>query len=329
MPGLLPIVLAVSSVASAQSPVSRLFAATSEGPFVSYSWGEHWSRIRPELRGFTGAIEDFLCLGPWVFTGGSDGLFLSEDFGENYRAVAAWPKGAPPITSFLAGKLFPLEPTVFVGTTAGLYRVKGSGSKWTRIGESAIQSAVRAMSWPGPLLYVATDAGLFRTGDSGDSFERIGAGLPEEPLLSLALSRFFPLETIVFVGTAGSGLYKSEDAGDRFESVGTGLLGKETVHAVVWWGGLLLVGTDRGLFLSEDAGKEWEQAAEFRGRRVLAIEVPGLDADMASDVIVGTDLGVYKSSDGAKTFRRVQEGMGAIEVRALATFPIYPENSIR
>jgi photosystem II stability/assembly factor-like uncharacterized protein len=329
MPGLLPIALAIASAAPAQWPVSRLFAATTEGPFVSYSWGEHWSRIRPDLRGFTGEIEDFLCLGPWVFAGGSDGLFLSEDYGENYRPVEAWPKSAPPITSFLAGKLFPLEPTVFVGTSAGLYRVRGSGSKWTRIGESAIQSAVRAMSWPGPRLYVATDAGLFRTEDGGDSFARIGADLPEKPLLSLALSRFFPIETIVFVGTAGSGLYKSEDGGDHFEPVGSDLLGKETVRAVVWWGALLLVGTDRGLFLSEDAGKKWERAADFQGRRVLAIEVPGLDADVASDVIVGTDLGVYKSSDGARTFRRVQEGMGPIEVRALATFPVYPENSIR
>jgi hypothetical protein len=98
---------------------------------------------------------------------------------------------------------------------------------------------------------------------------------------------------------------------------------------VVWWDALLLVGTDHGLFLSGDAGKKWEPVSDFRGRRVLAIEVPGIDADVGSDVIVGTDLGVYKSSDGARTFRRVQEGMGAIEVRALATFPMHPELSIR
>jgi hypothetical protein len=57
--------------------------------------------------------------------------------------------------------------------------------------------------------------------------------------------------------------------------------------------------------------------------------VPGAEEEVASDVIVGTDLGVFKSSDGAQRFRRAQEGMGPIEVRALATFPLPPQNRER
>ena len=38
-------------IAGAQSQVvSRLFAATSEGPFITYSWGEHWTRLREERK---------------------------------------------------------------------------------------------------------------------------------------------------------------------------------------------------------------------------------------------------------------------------------------
>jgi hypothetical protein len=107
--------------------------------------------------------------------------------------------------------------------------------------------------------------------------------------------------------------------------VGVEVLGKETVRALVWWGGLLIVG-DSGLFLSNDTGKKFRKVRELEGRRVLSLSVPGAEADVSSDVIVGTDLGVFKSSDGAQTFRRVQEGMGQVEVRVLATFPITPQN---
>jgi hypothetical protein len=322
--------LAASLLAAPQQEViARLFAATPEGPFISYSWGEHWSRIRGDLRGFEGDLDVFACLGPWVFAGGSKGLFLSEDFGENYRRVEGWPKEAPPITSFLTARLFGLEPTIFVGTSAGLYRSTDSGTEWVRVGEGELGSAIHAMVWPGPDLLAATATGLYRTRDMGERFARVGAGLPDAPLLSLSVSKYFALDPKVFVGTEGSGLFKSTDGGERFEPAGVDVLGKDSVRALVWWGGLLVVGSDGGLFLSDDGGKRFRKARDLEGRRVLSLSVPGAEEEVASDVIVGTDLGVFKSSDGAQRFRRVQEGMGPIEVRALATFPLPPQSRER
>ncbi len=312
-----------------QTTIARLFAATREGPFITYSWGEHWTRLRPDYRGLEGEIAVFVCLGPWVYAGGARGLFLSDDYGENYRRVESWPPGGPAVTSILTARLFGLEPTIFVGTSAGLFRSKDAGTKWLRVGEREIGSAVREMSWPGPELLVATDSGLYRTRDMGERFDRVGAGLPSSPLLALSVSRYFGLEPLVFVGTEGAGLYKSADGGEKFEAVGIDVVGKDTVRALVWWGGLLLVGADGGLFLSHDGGKKFQKARDLEGRRVLALSVPGLEADVASDVIVGTDLGVFKSSDGAQRFRKVQEGMGPIEVRALATFPLPPQDRER
>jgi photosystem II stability/assembly factor-like uncharacterized protein len=321
--------LALLGASPPQQVIARLFAATPEGPFISYSWGEHWTRLRGDTRGFAGTIDAFSCLGPWVFAGGPQGLFISEDYGESYRPVSGWPMGGPAVTSLLAARLFALEPTLFVGTSAGLYRSTGPAEDWMRVGEQQIAGAVRDLSWPGPDLFVATDAGLFRTRDKGERFLKVGAGLPSSPLLALAVSRFFGLEPILFVGTEGAGLFKSEDGGEKFEEVGADLLGKESVRALVWWGALLLVGGDRGLFLSDDGGRRFREVRELEGRRVLSIVVPGAESDVASDVIVGTDVGVFKSSDGAQSFRRVQEGMGPLAVRALATFPLPPQDRER
>jgi photosystem II stability/assembly factor-like uncharacterized protein len=323
---LLAVALAVQAP---PTTIARLFAATSVDPFISYSWGEHWSRLHSSLRGLEGEIDVFVCLGPWVYAGGSQGLFLSDDYGETYRRVESWPRGGPSVISLLTARLFGLEPTIFVGTSAGLFRSTDAGTKWAQVGGAEIRSAVRDMRWPGPELFVATDEGLFRTRDVGDRFVRVGVGLPDSRLLSLSVSRFFALDPAVFVGTEGAGLYKSTDGGEKFQAVGVDLLGKDTVRALVWWGSLLLVGADSGLYLSDDGGKKFKKARDLEGRRVLSIVVPGAEADVASDVILGTDLGVFKSSDGAQRFRRVQEGMGPLEVRALATFPLPPPDRER
>jgi photosystem II stability/assembly factor-like uncharacterized protein len=190
-----------------QEVIARLFAATPEGPFISYSWGEHWSRIRGELRGFEGEIDVFACLGPWVFAGGSKGLFLSEDYGENYRRVESWPRGGPAIRSFLTARLFGLEPTIFVGTSAGLYRSTDSGSKWRQVGEDEIRSAVRDMGWPGPELFVATDSGLYRTRDEGERF----GGWASGSLRRSSFPRGFPVFSSIPRSSSGPRVLASSE----------------------------------------------------------------------------------------------------------------------
>lgn len=304
--------------------VSRLFAATSTGPFITYSWGEHWTKLRPDLRGLSGEIDLFLCLGPAVYAGGSDGVFVSSDFGETFGSLSSWFYGAA--RSLLSARLFALEPTLFVGTETGLYRSTNGGDEWSRVGEGALDASVNAMVWPGPDLFVVTDDGLFRSLDGGDVWKRLDDGLPEGPVLSIAVAQFFALEPTIFVGTRGKGIYRSRDGGESFEPVGAQAIGGADVRALVWWNTLLLAGTDLGLFLSNDGGERFRETREIKGVEVLSLNVPGAKVGIASDVFVGTRQGVFKSSDGGVSFRLVSEGLGRPEVRHLDTFPMPPQN---
>ena len=135
------LVLLAALASQPEQVVSRLFAATNDGPYVSYSWGEHWVGIRPELRGFEGDIATFVCLGPAVYAGGSGGVFVSDDYGENYVRVASFP--AKDVIRFEAARLFALEPTIFAGTTSGLYRSSDGGREWMRVGALEMTTAVR------------------------------------------------------------------------------------------------------------------------------------------------------------------------------------------
>ena len=305
--------------------VSRLFAATTEGAFVTYSWGEHWTRLRPDMRGFTGELHAFACVGSTVFAGGSDGIFVSDDFGENYRPVEAFE--GKDVTTFEAARLFALEPTLFAGAATGLYRSRNAGADWEQIGAEKIRTAVRDLAWPGPELFVASDGGLFVSDDAGDSWDRVGEGLPRVPILSIAQSRLFGLDPTIFVGTQGGGLYRSSDGGASFELLEHEVLEDMSVGALFWWGELLLIGTEDGLLLSNDGAETLRQVAMFRGQAVRTINVPSPEGFSQSDVLIGTDAGVFKSSDGAMSFRLVSEGIGTPLVFELATFPQPPQSS--
>jgi len=305
--------------------VSRLFATTTEGAFVTYSWGEHWTRLRPDMRGFSGELRAFACLGSKVFAGGSDGIFVSDDFGENYRHLEGF--DGKDVTTFQAARLFALEPTLFAGTATGLYRSQNAGAEWEQIGAETIRMAVRALAWPGPELFVASDEGLFVSRDSGDSWDRVGKGLPRVPILSITLSQLYGLDPTIFVGTREAGLYRSSDGGAAFERVGDELVGDKSVEALFWWGELLLIGTEDGLLLSNDGGETLREVETFRGQAVRTINVPSPEGYSQSDVIIGTDAGVFKSSDGAMSFRLMSEGIGTPLVFELATFPQPPQAS--
>jgi photosystem II stability/assembly factor-like uncharacterized protein len=304
--------------------LARLFIATSDGPYVSYSWGEYWETLRHRL---PRSIRVWHCLGPKAFAGGTEGLFVSDDFGESWKEVESWEAGE--VVSILTSLYFAAEPVIFVGTPNGLYRSRDGGEEeWERIAPDLIGGPVHAMNWPGPSLFVAASQGLFQTDDGGDSWQRVGDGLPAVPVLSLTLSRFFGVEPIIFVGLDGAGVYRSRDGGKRFEPVGGSAWAKRHVPAIYWWGSSLFAGTDEGLFVSHDAGDNWESASEeLEGEEILSLSIPAPEAPGGSDVLVGTKRGVFKTSDGAITWRHMTSGMDTAVIYGFGSFPFVPESA--
>jgi photosystem II stability/assembly factor-like uncharacterized protein len=294
----------------------RLFAATTDGPFESHTWGEEWFSISETL---AREIRAFSCIGPQAFAGGSGGLFFSDDFGKTWDQVEAWEGGE--ILRILAATYFVAEPVVFAGTREGLYRSGNGGKEWERIGADAVEGSVHDIAWPGPALWLATSKGLVRTEDGGKEWSSGAAGLPETALLSLALSRFFVQDPVAFVGTDGEGLFRSRDGGESFQFLH---LPARRIYSLYWWEASLFAGTEAGLFVSHDAGESWEVvSSELKGLEVHVVWIPAPDSGGASDILLGTDRGVYKSSDGGMNWRLVMRGMSRSPVLGLANFPIH------
>jgi photosystem II stability/assembly factor-like uncharacterized protein len=306
---------------NAGEPVAfRLFAATSAGPFLSTNWGEDFVPMEPEL---PASIRTFSCLGPWVFAGGAEGLFLSLDFGETWTPVESWNGGE--VVSIVPSSYFVVDPVVFVGAAEGLYRSQDGGRRWRRLAENLLEGTVRGLAWPGPSLFAATSRGLYRSDDNGERWSTLSVGLPDTPLLSIALSRYFGQDPVAFVGTDGAGIYRTRDGGKTFVALGEPEWAERTVPCLFWWGVALYAGTDTGLFLSRDAGESWESAAaELEGLRVNTILVPAAESTSGSDILVGTERGVFKSSDGSVTWHHLKD-LRDTEVFGFGSFPVPPE----
>ena len=318
---LLLLVLALPFELVGSQPLARLLVATSAGPYVSFSWGEYWETLRHRL---PLDARVFYCLGPRAYAGGPGGLFVSDDFGDFWREAGNWEGGA--VTGILASSYFPAEPVIFVGSADGLWVSRNAGESWERSGGTTIRGPVNAMIWAGPVLFVATARGLFQSVDAGFEWARLGEDLPEASVLSIETSSYFPAEAVMFVGLENGGIYRSRDAGEHFEAVSEEDWAGRSVRAIEWWHASLFVGTDAGLFLSQDAGETWTSAsAELRGKKISAISIPAAESNLGSDILLGTEQGVFKSSDGATTWREANEGMSASTIYAFGSFPIPPE----
>ena len=208
-----------------------LFAGTSEGLWRSGDWGSTWERVYGRTSGVRldvlGGVRAIVPRGPQVWAAGDGGLFVSEDFGETWAPLSV----TEGISSLLLSRWPEADPTVFVATAEGLLRSRDAGRTFSPT--SLAGTAIHRLEWPGPALVVACDRGLLITTDEGGHFEGPGAGLPEGPVLAMALSSYFATDPVLFAAPASGGVFRSGDRGKTYRSAG---LEGERVFDLVWLG---------------------------------------------------------------------------------------------
>jgi len=309
------VLLAAAGLAQQIVTSLTLFAGTPEGLWRSADWGGSWERVRGHFSGVRldglGAARAIVPLGPQVYVAGDGGLYVSEDFGESWKALSL----TPGVLSLLMSRYPSADPTVFVGTGDGLLRSRDGGRSF---GPTTLSGTpIHRLEWPGPALVAATGRGLLITTDEGQHLTGPGRGLPAEEVRAFAVSSYFAADPVLFAAPASGGVFRSSDGGASWSAAG---LESERVGDLVWLGPFLYAAAEGGIYRTEDVGAHWTRLADSPGRpaRLLFPLAPaaGLEAFLA------TDRGVFRTADAGRSW--VAAGLVGQEVLTVATFPPPP-----
>jgi photosystem II stability/assembly factor-like uncharacterized protein len=214
----------------------------------------------------------------------------------------------------------------YAGTSfQGLYKSTDGGASWlpVRLGTGPTTFTVTALAIDPhnpDVVFTGSAYGLFKTTDDGVHWKRITAGLP-----SLAVPRALAIDPrtpgAVYASISALGIYKSRDGGETWAPANRGLPARPEVFALAASAGrpaAVYAATSQGVFKSTNGAASWSPA---RGGLPFQPPVRSLAIDSRDARIVYAGLpgsGVFRSRDGGASWSRDDEGLGNLQVLALA-----------
>jgi len=279
------------------------------------------------------------------------GLWRSDDEGEDWVRDDRGLENQPVFTLHWD----PVRSRWWAGADDGLYFRSAQGEAWQPINLPRNPAYALAQDRAGQLVLALAGVGLFLSADGGN-WSQLPMGQPsaESNVLALAIS---PDGHDLYVGTAGDGLWISHDAGMTWSSVPrmaddyvSALLVDPEAGAWAY------ARTLSQVYRSDDRGRTWAPVPDLDRRAydfalgADGAHYVGLNGQVArsddgrlrwtffdNGLHPGTDVldlavvphdptrlyaaaweGLYRSEDGGRTWKRCSEGLGNVEVDALA-----------
>ncbi len=228
--------------------------------------------------------------------------------------------------------------TLYAGCdVGGIYKSTDAGRNWTVTGRGLTADYVeRILVDPTDTrtLYIAGTGGIFKSVDAGQTWRWLRNGFPEPaeyrygaPVGALAMHPDDHLTLYAGIGyprrgTLGNGLiYKTTDGGETWKALdGIAKLAPEACFYQIAIRPdrpeVMLAGTNKGLFRSEDAGGTWRKIVQgLPGDFIADLVISPTDPDVVYVTVWTTpgvepwQGGVCRSPDGGETFASVAEGL--------------------
>jgi photosystem II stability/assembly factor-like uncharacterized protein len=290
------------------------FAATQSGIRRSTDFGASWTLTSGLGAGvnaiaINGAGFLFAAVGDrFTQTILSGGIFRSTNRGDS------WVKVNDGLT-IPNGYSVAVSPSghIYAGTPfTGVFQSVDTAATWTLINRSLYSSVHAVVQLQNGVLLAGTDDGVFRTTNSGGAWFQNTTGLPGSAVNVLHQSA----NGSVYAGfnNPGAGVARSTDGGLSWTSSATGLGSRRAFAIASGSGGLVVAGTDQGLFRSTDDGGGWSVS----GAGGPSTTVRALVRDAVSGrIFAGSQSGVFLSTDNGDTWTSRSSGLGGAAVLSL------------
>jgi photosystem II stability/assembly factor-like uncharacterized protein len=202
----------------------------------------------------------------------------------------------PVVTGLTASPNFSRDHVVFASADDGVFRSSDGGSTWSNSSSGLSGHSCRTVALdPGfandSTAYVATDGGVFRSPYGGTQWFPT---LVTKPVISLAAGP----AGLVLAGLSNGGLERSVDEGQTWTSVNGFPAGRVALSLAIAGNDTTVVGTDQGIWLSQDGGATWA-ASNVTTDRVDAVALsPSFPVDGRAVAGSAGGSGAYRTADG-------------------------------
>jgi photosystem II stability/assembly factor-like uncharacterized protein len=271
--------------------------------------------------------------GDIIYVGSDKSIFRTLDGGENWNYIYTV-KGEGQKINFI---LFDPQDgnKIYFATDNGLFKSSDNGKTFQKIfrGKSELERAVAYVAKAGDgFLYLGTQNGLFRSLDEGVIWSRL-SGIPRDSSVT-SINLHSSLPNLIYV-VCDSGVYKSFDKGVTWERVFVAQKKEEStdeeedseepetsqliLRSLVinsFNPQMLYLGTTKGLFISQDAGKNWEKKTianlgEVEIRYIVSFDRPEV-------LYIATNRGVFKITLNKSEAQEIYQDIPTHDVRMVA-----------
>jgi photosystem II stability/assembly factor-like uncharacterized protein len=265
----------VESIAIDPVNPSVIYAGTWHLPWKTTDGGAHWENIKK------GIIDDSdvfsIIVDPThpkvVYASACSGIYKSVDAAAEFKKIQGIPSTARR-TRKLAQDPKHLD-TVYAGTTEGLYRTLDAGEHWDRLtGPELIVNDVYIDPENTDHVLLATDrGGVLYSDNAGESFHAANTGFSARQITSYAADAYNPAH--LFVGVVNDketgGVFMSTDGGARWQQQSAGLAGRDVFSLAASPAGVMLAGTNHGIFRLQDG--LWSEAGAMQSGAIAKAPV--------------------------------------------------------
>jgi len=310
--------------------------AKNRGVYVSQDAGLSWTRTSyggvPSQLLFSACSVDALGNVVLLVADANGGVSRTQDLGATWQLLSPSHR----VTAFEFSPTFAGDRLVVAGDDSGrLFVSTDGGLAWKLVttlpGAGRIYDIELA---PGTgSAFVATAAGLYRTTDGAKTFTSVNPCLPDEGVITVAVSPTFVSDGTVFCGTVNEGVFKSTDGGACWTDFHQGIEFDPLLTLYRFFDlevspdfasdGTVFAALFEGGFRSTNGGTSWFPLETLtRG----TLEDLAISPDFAADSTLALAYyggGVLLSTDGGTSWAIANRGIANTYVYSIAFSPSY------